>query len=125
MPVNRPVRVVLVRPRNPLNIGACARALANFGLSELVVVEPYEPVWKEARSAPGAETVLENARAVATWEEAVKGCTILLGTSSFHQRPFEQAVIELPNMNRYLTAYPASAPVALIFGSERSGLSNE
>ncbi|MGH9454210.1 MAG: TrmH family RNA methyltransferase, partial [Terriglobia bacterium] len=48
-------RVVLVRPRNPLNIGAAARAMANFGLSDLVVVDPYEPVWQETRSAVGAE----------------------------------------------------------------------
>jgi TrmH family RNA methyltransferase len=125
MPAKRSTRVVLVRPRNPLNIGACARAMANFGLSVLVVIEPFEPVWKEARAAPGAESVLENARAVATWKEAVDGCAIALGTSSFHQRPLEQAVIELPNMNRYLAAYPASEPLALVFGSERSGLSND
>jgi TrmH family RNA methyltransferase len=125
MPPNRPIRIVLVRPRNPLNIGACARAMANFGLSELVVVEPFEPIWKEARAAPGAESLLEEARAVATWQEAVKECSLIIGTSSFHQRPFEQLVIELPNMNRYLASYPSSAPVALVFGSERSGLSNE
>ena len=78
MPPNRPIRVVLVRPRNPLNIGACARAMGNFGLSELVVVEPYEPIWKEARAAPDAEAVLENARAVATWKEAVAGCALIV-----------------------------------------------
>ena len=123
--VNRPTRVVLVRPRNPVNIGACARAMANFGLSDLVVVDPFEPVWQETRSAPGAEDVVKNARAVSTWDEAVLGCDILLGTSSFHQRPFEQATIELPNLGRYLAPFPASKTIALIFGSERSGLSNE
>jgi len=125
MPPNRPTRVILVRPRNPLNIGACARAMANFGLTNLVVVDPYEPIWREARSAPGAEKLLEEARAVASWKEAVQDCALIVGTSSFHQRPLEQAVIELPNLNRYLSAYAASAPLALIFGSERSGLSNE
>src|SRR3954467_8264591 len=48
-----------------------------------------------------------------------------MGTSSFHQRPIEQATIELPNLNRYLSAFPSSAPLAIVFGSERSGLSNE
>jgi tRNA/rRNA methyltransferase len=122
---NRPVRVVLVRPRNPVNIGASARAMANFGLSDLVVVEPYEPVWQETRSAPDAEKIVLDARAVTTWEEAVQGCDIVLGTSSFHQRPFEQATIELPNLGRYLAPFLASKSVALVFGSERSGLSNE
>jgi len=123
--VSRPVRVVLVRPRNPVNIGACARAMANFGLSDLVVVEPYEPIWQETRSAPEAEDVVKNARAVSTWEEAVQNCDIVLGTTSYHQRPLEQATIELPNLNRYLSPYPAANSLALVFGSERSGLSNE
>jgi len=46
-------RIVLVRPRNPLNIGAAARAMANFGLSDLAVVAPFEPTWKEARRSAG------------------------------------------------------------------------
>ena len=122
--MNRPVRIVLVRPRNPVNIGACARAMANFGLSDLVVVDPFEPVWKETRSAPGAERLVQEARLAVTWEEAVVNCEIVLGTSSFHQRPFEHATVELPNLNRQLSSYASSAPLALVFGSERSGLSN-
>ena len=58
-------RIVLVRPRNPLNIGAAARALANFGLLEMAVVAPFEPTWEEARSAAvGGDTVIASARAV-------------------------------------------------------------
>ncbi len=122
---NRAVRVVLVRPRNPLNIGACARAMANFGHSELVVLEPFEPVWQETRSAPDAEAVVREARAVASWEEAVADSSLVIGTSSFHQRRIEHAVLELPNLNRYLASFPACERVTLVFGSERSGLSNE
>jgi TrmH family RNA methyltransferase len=123
--VNRPVRIVLVRPRNPSNIGACARAMANFGYSDLVVLDPYEPIWQETRSAPGAEKIVQDARAVSTWEEAVKDCGIVLGTSSFHQRPIEHAALLLPDLKHHLTSYPASSPLAILFGSERSGLSNE
>jgi len=123
--IPRPVRLVLVRPRNPLNIGACARAMANFGLTDLVVVEPYEPVWQETRSAPDAEAIVLSARKVDTWEEAVKDCAVVLGTSSYHQREKNHAVIELPNLNLHLSSFPASTPIALVFGSERSGLSNE
>ncbi len=125
MNTNRPVRIVLVRPRNPLNIGACARAIANFGYTDLVVIDPYEPVWQETRSAPDAEAVVKNARAVGSWEEAVEDRTLVIGTSSFHQRDQEQAVIELPNLNTHLSAFPGSEPLVLVFGSERSGLSNE
>src|SRR5882672_7164628 len=122
---NRLARVVLVRPRNPLNIGACARAMANFGHSELVVLDPYEPVWQETRSAPEAEAVVLAARAVASWEEAVADSTLVIGTSSLHYRHLEHDVLELPNLNRYLAAFPACERVTLVFGSERSGLSNE
>ncbi len=99
--------------------------MANFGLSDLVVVEPYDPIWQETRSAPGAERIVQNAQAVSSWEEAVRDCAVVLGTSSFHQRPMEHAVIELPNLNKYLSSYNAADPLALVFGSERSGLSNE
>jgi len=99
--------------------------MANFGHQELIVVDPYEPVWQETRAAPGAENVVHDAKKVSTWEEAVQGYSLVLGTSSFHQRPFEHAIVELPNMNRYLASYPASEPLALVFGSERGGLSND
>jgi len=54
--------VVLISPRNPLNIGAAARAMANFGFTQLAVVAPYEPHWREARSAVGAPELLAKAR---------------------------------------------------------------
>src|SRR3974390_2996997 len=56
------IDVVLVSPRNPLNIGAVARAMANFSFSQLVAVAPYAPHWREARSAVGAPQLLQNAR---------------------------------------------------------------
>ncbi len=99
--------------------------MANFGLTDLVVLDPYDPIWQETRSAPGAESIVQNARAAATWEEAIKDCSIILGTSSFHQRPMEHAVVELPNLNKYLSDFHAADPLALVFGSERSGMSNE
>src|SRR5205807_5241106 len=123
--INRPLRVVLVRPRNPLNIGACARAMANFGFSELVVLDPFEPIWQETRSAPDAEGIVLKAKAVASWDEAVADSSIVIGTSSLHQRPMEHAHLELSHLDRYLAAFPASRRITLVFGSERSGLSNE
>jgi len=124
MPGNRPIRIVLMRPRNPLNIGAVARAMGNFGAEDLVVVDPYEPVWRETRSAPEAEAIVRNARRAVDWDDAVRGVSLILGTTSFHQRPLEHATIELPNLHMYLNSFPASEPAAIVFGSERSGLSN-
>ena len=61
------IEVVLVSPRNPLNIGAAARAMANFGFTRLAVVAPYEPHWREAKSAVGAEDLLQNAKRRSAW----------------------------------------------------------
>lgn len=119
------LRVVLVRPRDPNNIGACARAMANFGFSDLVVVDPYAPVWRETRSAPGAEGLVRRARKVSSVRAAIRGCPIVLGTSSFHQRTLQQAIVTLPQLTTYLERFSPGSRIALLFGSERSGLSNE
>lgn len=116
------VRIVLVRPRNPNNIGAVARALANFGFDDLAVVDPYEPIWRETRSAPGAESIVRKAKRFDTVQAATKGYSWVIGTSSFHQRPFAHQVVALPELNAYVENRPGG--LVLLFGSERSGLSN-
>ena len=73
--------VVLVRTRNPLNLGAVARAMSNFGAAELRVVEPYGKAWREARSAVGAGAVLAGAKEFATIAEAVADCSLVVGTT--------------------------------------------
>jgi tRNA/rRNA methyltransferase len=65
------LRVVLVAPRNPLNIGAAARAMSNFGFAHLRVVNPYEVAFRDARSAVGASPVLVDAQEFTTVAEAV------------------------------------------------------
>jgi len=60
------LKVVLISPRNPLNIGAAARAMSNFGFSELRLVNPYNVAFREARSAVKAHAVLEQAREYST-----------------------------------------------------------
>ncbi len=121
----RTCRVVLVRPRNPGNMGACARAMGNFGLKDLVVVDPFLPIWQETRSAPDAETLVQKARKTATLAQALKGCSRVLGTSSLAHRRLEHAVVSLPQLAEYLSTVKPAERVALVFGSERSGLSNE
>jgi len=119
------VRVVLVRVRNPLNIGAAARAMANFGLSDLVAVEPYGPSWRAARSAVGAEDLLRRAR-LSTLPKAVADCHLVLGTSSATRRELQQPLVTLPALGDLLKErLPSGGRLALLFGSEKIGLRNE
>jgi TrmH family RNA methyltransferase len=119
-------RVVLVRPRNPLNIGAAARAMANFGFRDLVVVAPHPPVWQEARSAVGAEQVLKSARAVNGLQEAIGDATLVIGTTSGSRRNLDRELIPLADLPAWLKSHAAGRSRAtLLFGSEKTGLSNQ
>jgi TrmH family RNA methyltransferase len=118
-----PVRIVLVRPRNPLNIGAAARAMLNFGFDDLVVVSPHPPVWEESRSAAGAQAVLRKARVAADIRSAVQDRTLVIGTSSLSRRQVSQKVFDLPELNSVFAGYP-EVRLAVLFGSEKTGLTN-
>jgi len=119
-----PLRVVLVAPRNPLNIGAAARAMSNFGCSELRLVNPYEVAFREARSAVKAHKVLEKAKEYPTLGEAVADCGLVVGTTSIGHRALEHPLKRLELGGKLIARKLASAPVALLFGSEKFGLSN-
>lgn len=116
-------RVVLVRPRDPNNIGAAARAMKNFGLHDLIVVSPYPPVWEEVVSAVGALDLLLQARVTETLAEALADRTLVIGTLDPTRVEFRQAV-ETPSQ---LFAQPAIARerLALVFGPEKHGLTND
>jgi TrmH family RNA methyltransferase len=117
-------RIVLVRPRNPLNIGAAARAMANFGLSDLVVVEPYGPAWQETRSAVGAEDIIRSARATSCLADALDGIALVVGTTSGQRRKLDRELMGLERLSE-LVHRTQNGRAALLFGSEKTGLSNE
>ena len=119
------LRVVLVSPRNPLNIGAAARAMSNFGFSRLRVVNPYEVAFREARSAVGAASVLETAEEYMTVAEATADCTLVVGTTAVGRRELQQPLRRLEYGARLIRRRLAASPVALLFGSEKFGLSND
>jgi TrmH family RNA methyltransferase len=125
--VNRPennVRVVLVSPRNPLNIGAAARAMLNFGFSDLAVVAPHEPVWREAKSAVGAESVLMRAHVTTDLADSVADRTLVIGTSSLERRQLRQGIVPLNQLaDRVKDVW--SSRIAIVFGSEKKGLTND
>jgi len=116
---------VLVRPRNPLNIGAAARAMANFGFREMVVVAPYGPVWQETRSAVGAEEIVTSARAVESLVDGIGDAPLVVGTTAGSRRNLDRDLIPLPDFPAWLRQRRAKGRVALLFGSEKTGLSNE
>ena len=117
------VRIVLVAPRNPLNIGAAARAMSNFGFTDLRVVNPYEVAFREAKSAVKSQKILENAREFSTAAEAVADCSLVVGTTSKGHRALEHPLRRLELAGKLIAKH--AGPVALLFGSEKFGLSND
>jgi tRNA/rRNA methyltransferase len=126
LPLQDRIAVVLVRARNPLNIGAVARAMGNFGFGDLRIVNDYEVPFTEARSAIDAAPVLEAARQFAAVSEAVADCTLILGTTAMGERrllhPVDLLRDAAPNAH---AAVNAGGKVAILFGSEKTGLSAE
>lgn len=119
-------RIVLVRPRNPLNIGAAARAMANFGFRDLVVVEPYGPTWQETRSAVGAEDVVRSARAMDDLLGAIGDVTLVIGTTAGARRTLDRELLPLQEFPAWLGQNATKrGRAALLFGSEKHGLTNQ
>lgn len=116
--------MVLVNTRNPLNIGAAARAMSNFGFLHLRVVNPFELAFREARSAVGAAP-LAQAEEFTTVAEAVSDCSLVIGTTAFSRRDPQHPARRLEEGARLIRRRLASSCVALLFGSEKRGLSNE
>jgi tRNA/rRNA methyltransferase len=119
------LRVVLVSPRNPLNIGAAARAMSNFGFTDLRLVNPYDLAFREARSAVRAHYILEQAQVAPTIQEAIAGCTHAIGTTALGNRDLHVPLVRLEQAARLIRGQLRTSSVALLFGSEKFGLSNE
>ena len=121
------LKIILVRPRNPQNIGAAARAMANFGFEELALVAPHPPVWEEVRSAVGGEEVLARTELYGSLSAAAADCQLVLGTTCAKNRKPEQPFVLLPEACAYLRQKYVGADlrVGVVFGPEKTGLSNE
>ncbi len=127
------IKIILVRPRNPDNIGAAARAMANFGLSDLALVGAFDSDWNEAAknwrleasvSAIRSMDIIESARLYDTITEAAAGCSLILGTSDLHWLKPDRDVVLLPHASDYIAANSAGR-TAVLFGCEKTGLTNE
>ena len=115
----------MVATRNPLNIGAAARAMANFGFSRLRVVNPYDVAFREARSAVGAAPLLARAQEFSSVAKAVGECRLVVGTTSVGHRELQHPIRRLEYGARLMRRRLENAPVSLLFGSEKFGLSND
>ena len=119
------IRMVLVAPSHPGNIGAAARAMKNMGLAALVLVNPRQFPHPEASArASGADDVLRGARVVPSLAEALAGCGYVAATTARDRDQYFR-VVDVRAAAARLVAEAARAPAAVVFGAERSGLSNE
>ena len=119
------VRIVLVNTSDCRNIGSAARAMKTMGLSELILVDPIEMPNGQAQAlAAGATDVLKNAKVVSTLEEAISDCGLVVGTSA-RSRTLPWPMLEPRGCGEKMIAEAQEYPVALVFGRESSGLTND
>ncbi len=122
----RHVRFVLVGTQHPGNMGAAARALKTMGLARLVLVAPERPLDEEAfRRSAGADDVLGDAPVVATLAEAVADCRLVLGCTARARRVQLEELLPVDAAARVAGKAGEGAEVAVVFGRERTGLTNE
>jgi tRNA/rRNA methyltransferase len=112
-----------VSTRNPLNIGAAARAVANFGFHDLRLVDPYDVAFREAVSAVGGAHVLQSARVFPTVAEATADCSLVVGTTAAQRRVAQHPTERLATGAIRVRGH--NGRVGLMFGSEKFGLSND
>jgi tRNA/rRNA methyltransferase len=118
--------VVLVETSNPLNIGAAARAMSNFGFLQLRVVNPYEIAFREARSAVGpASSILRESQEYRTVAEAIADCTLVIGTTAVGHRELQHPLHSLEQGAPLIRHELENGRTALLFGPEKTGLSND
>jgi TrmH family RNA methyltransferase len=119
--------VVLVRARNPNNIGAVARAMHDFGFSSLRVVNEYAVPFETARSAVDAGAVLDAAVAYESVAAAVADCALVVGTTAVGERDLQHPLHVVADAAELIRreAIEVDGRVAVLFGSEKTGLSNE
>lgn len=117
--------MVLVETSNPLNIGAAARAMSNFGFLQLRVVNPYDVAFREARSAMAGAPVLAKAAEYQSVAEAVADCTLVVGTTAVSHRELQHPLRQLEEGARLIREELHRGRAALLFGAEKTGLSND
>jgi TrmH family RNA methyltransferase len=119
------IRIVLVAPSHPGNIGAVARAMKNMGLTQLVLVRPRQfPDAEATARASGADDVLAAARSVSSLAEALEGCGFVAATTSRDRDQYFR-IVDVREAAARVVAEAQRSPAAVVFGAERTGLTND
>ncbi len=119
------VRFVLSHPTHPGNIGAAARALKTMGASQLALINPKDyPSEVAVRRASGAQDVLQNTQVYTSLEEAIADCRVVIGTTA-RKRSLDWPGLTPREMAEQLASDKLALPIAIVFGTENSGLTNE
>lgn len=120
------VVVVLSRTTEPMNIGAACRAMKTMGLKHLRLISPLNPKGRSARAlAHGAEDILDNAVVVDNLVDAVGDAVVVTGTTARMRQLRKQALLPPAEMSDYVIDHSRSGKVAVLFGTERTGLTND
>ena len=123
--MHSPIRIVLVETSHPGNIGAVARAMKNMALEQLVLVKPRTfPHTEASARASGAEDILQQARVEPDLISALAGCGWVLATTS-RERDQNFRVLDARAAARRAVEEAERGPVAIMFGAERTGLTND
>ncbi|WP_323971021.1 tRNA (cytosine(32)/uridine(32)-2'-O)-methyltransferase TrmJ [Aeromonas hydrophila] len=119
------IRIVLVNTSHTGNMGSAARAMKTMGLSQMVLVDPQaQPDDNAYALAAGASELLANARIVSTLDEAIADCGLVIGTSA-RSRTLSWPMLDPREAGEKLVTEGMQHPVALVFGRERTGLTND
>jgi len=120
------VIVVLSRTTEPMNIGAACRAMKTMGLKHLRLIDPLNPRGKSARAlAHGAEDILDNALIVDDLMEAIGDCIVVTGTTARQRQLRKHALLTPAEMSDTIADHACEGKVAILFGTERTGLTND
>jgi TrmH family RNA methyltransferase len=123
--IHTDIRIVLVEPSHPGNIGAVARAMKNMALEQLVLVRPRQFPHSEALArASGADDILARAQVVDSVPEALAGCGFVAATTSRDRDQYFR-IADVRDVAQQLLQHAQQAPAAVLFGAERTGLRNE
>ena len=119
------VRIILVNTSHTGNIGSAARAMKTMGLSQLVLVDPVKPPDEQSIAlAAGATDILTNLKIVPTLADAIADCALVVGASA-RSRTLVWPMLDPRQMGERLATDANKGTVALVFGRERTGLTNE
>ncbi|MEG9545306.1 tRNA (cytosine(32)/uridine(32)-2'-O)-methyltransferase TrmJ [Mannheimia sp. HC-2023] len=119
------IQIILVETSLPANIGSTARAMKTMGLTHLRLVAPKQPIDEQAEAlAAGAKDVLDNTQIYATFDEVIADCQLVIGTSA-RLRHLQNSLIEPRDCGELVINRANLGKVAIVFGRERVGLTNE